>query len=817
MKKSILFFLFGIILTLRTFSSTSPFQIERLSTDYNGVIEINGRIIVYGNNGIITYSEDNGKNWKQINLGEYNHILKIIKDEDGNLYALTSKNILASKDGGKSWTEKNIMEEQNMLDFALGNDVIYFITTNYIGEVDKNFRKEPQIMLQFDDFTSFSKCLLLGKYLFVIEGKYFIYRVDITTKEIDTINIHTKISSYYRDIENIKVKDSVLFVLVAFGINSPVESEYTNKRHLIIKSTDFGSNWGVVTNNLPVSLDFLIEEEGVATLAPICFYLGYKNPFFGLSFVRINKGEFTEYIQGDTNNIWLPYYPWVNKLNKYIINSIEKINDNLLIAVGTDKIILLSSDDGRTWELKSFFRPIFSDIFGELEYNVQVLGKDTIIVVTNTKPFCFYSIDRGATFLPILRNQTIHLEENLFIRVPILFPSGTFGFLGFKNDVRANKEKDTLIIMYSEDLGKTFVKLEHPFGYISNNDSITIIDSIKIILIHSGCFLKETNEFLVSIFIPLQSDGNSKTKFLLYRMNDKFNFVDTIFLNFYLFGLVSYSEGLIISDGTFFYKSKDYGKTLIPLSNFPRASYERNQKDYLRNKLLGTIQNQLLIFESTPISARLLKFDMETNSFDSLTLSEYETSTSFINLKDTVIVSTNKNIYIFPNIKEKFHDFKIIPIDSIVSDGALIGNSITNEASEVILILEQINKSEIDFLISLTPINLARINSNPSFPLIKPELEESFIYLYAFPPFPNPAEDWVETQVFWDCMQGNYDLKISLFDTYGRKFNLPIEIIPAGNCSNIVKFCTTFLPIGVYYMTFNVGTRNITYPLVVFR
>lgn len=140
-------YLLRMILSCNVLYSNLPFQIERLGTDYNGVIEINNRIIVYGDYGVLTYSDDFGDIWKQINLGEFNNILKIIKDDEGNLFALTPKSILISKDNGNNWTQKIILESQIMIDFALGNNAIYFITENRIGVIDKNLKPNHKFSL----------------------------------------------------------------------------------------------------------------------------------------------------------------------------------------------------------------------------------------------------------------------------------------------------------------------------------------------------------------------------------------------------------------------------------------------------------------------------------------------------------------------------------------------------------------------------------------------------------------------------------------------------------------------------------------------
>jgi hypothetical protein len=800
-----------MILGVSSLYSNLPFQIERLGTDYNGVIEINNRIIVYGNNGVLTYSDDFGDTWKQINLGEFNNILKIIKDENGLLYALAPTAILFSKDGGNSWTQKTILKNQTMLDFVLRNNVIYFITENSIGVIDKGLKTAPQIFLQFEDFSSFSKCELLDKYLFVIEADYYIYRINLETKQIDTIDVHTKVKmgSYLRDVSNIKTNGSDLYVLVANKLPSQLEAEYINIRHLVIKSTNYGNTWEGVTSDIPVTKDFLIENDSsVSTLAPICFYFGEKNPYFGVSFVRTKGKEFTEYIQRDTTGIWFPYYRGGKNINKHRISKIARIQDNLIVAVGNNKTILISKDNGANWEMKSFFRPIFEAALGQ-GYNIQVLQGDTIVVISNTIPFCFYSVDRGTTFLPISREQAVLVKSNFsFAWAPFSFSPGPFGLISFKPTERSNMS-GTLILLYSNDLGKSFSKVESPIGYTIYNDSVSIS------IFHAGFLYKETNEFLISLVVMPRYNEYSGPRYVLCRFDDKLRLVDTTLFYFYVSTIFPYSEGLIFSDGTYLYKTSDYGKTMAPLSKFPRSSYYIDKNDYVSNIVLGAVKDNILIYEATPISGRLLKFNLTTNSFDSLPLVKLS-SPYLITLNDTALITTESGIYVFPDIQNDFTSFDLVPLDYVATGRPLISNLITYGTSDLILTLELEDLAETIDMNTYTPLNLAIVRSERPYLRVEPEVEKDFVYLFAFPPYPNPAQNWVNVRVYWDSPDPSRDISIDLFDVYGRKFNLPINLHEESH-NAIVSINTSTLGLGTYYLRINYGYKTIVYPVLIVR
>ncbi|MFN3305958.1 MAG: T9SS type A sorting domain-containing protein [Candidatus Kapaibacteriota bacterium] len=813
MKKYFIY-LFGIFFSFSVLYTNPPFQIERLGTDYNGVVEVNNRIIVYGNHGVLTYSDDFGQTWKQINLGEFNDILKILKDEDNTLFALAPKSILFSKDGGNSWTQKTILKDQTMLDFALGNNAIYFVTQNTIGVIDKGLESAPQIFLEFDELTSLSKCELLHKYLFVINLNYYIFRVNTDTKQIDTIDVHKKIKmdNYYVEVANIKVSGSVLYALVANGLSSSFVSEYIDIRHLVIKSTDYGATWEEVTKNLPVTKDFLIEEDSnVATLAPI--YFSEKNPYFGVSFVRAKGVEFAEYIQRDTSGIWFPiWYPYSPYFDsptsrfKYRINNIVRMQDNSIVAVGRDKIILVSRDNGSSWEIKSFFRPLLFWNYRNNQPKIKLMNKDTIVIITDVAPYCFYSTDGGATFLPISHKEALFIEPYLsFMGLPFYFTPGPFGLIAFKPKQMSNLS-DTLVFLYSNDLGKSFSVIDCPIGYVIYNDSI------QFSLLFSGFLNKETNQFLISLLVTPKYNEYSGPKFVLCRFDDKMRLIDTTLFYFYLDYIYPYSDGLILSDGTYLYKSPDYGKTLVALLKYPKSTYYQNKNDFFLNQVLGTVKEKVLIFESTPISGRLLKLDVATNSLDSLSLVPSK-RVHLLTSDDTVFISTEKGIYIFPDIENAFQNFIFVPLENITSEIMFITQSTLADSTNLVLTLEFPNLPA-GGISPPTPFNFAIMRNNYSYLRVEPEVEKDFVYLFAFPPYPNPARDLVNVSVFWDSSDPNRSVIIDLFDSYGQKLNLPFELKEESQ-NALISVNTSSLALGAYYMKIIYGYKTIVFPVLI--
>ncbi|MCX7909828.1 MAG: T9SS type A sorting domain-containing protein [Ignavibacteria bacterium] len=783
-----------------------PFQISRLGTDYNGVIESDRRIIAYGNYGILTYSDDLGDTWEQINLGDFNHVLKIITDENNVLYALTPNSILFSKDNGNSWTKKTIVKDQSLLDIVLNKNTIYFITKNSIGAIGKDLKVPPETFLKFDDFVSFSKCVLLDKYLFIVESEYYIYCVDLETKQIDTIDIHPQIElDIYRDIANIKVDGNNLYVLVKSGLPSQIEMEYGQLRHLILKSTDFGKSWKTVTNQLPVTLDFLIENDTtVATLAPISL-----DSFFGVSFVRVKGKNFDEFIQNE--KIFFPYYGrfYPEIFHKYKISGIIALQSNkdILVATGNNKTILISKNNGVDWELKSFYRPLYEPFisYGYM-YDILFLSKDTVICAVNKSPYFFSSTNGGKTFLPISFNNAQRIRSILSFQVqPFVFADGTVGFIGFKAKQNSSKS-ETLVGMFSFDFGKTFSTTTFQIGPSIYNDSIFAI-------FWGGYTFHKGNMFILNINIakadPLYT-GPSQLLLVFKKQNKELKLTDTIKLYDY-FRILHYEGSIFLTNNVGLFKYNEQLKTLDTLLIFPIPN--RPNPVYF---ILGKKENDIIINERSKNMDRLFKYNLETKKSDSINIVATTFNYFMLNLRDTILISSNKIIYIFPDVNNNFNEYKIYPFNYFISDSSFFTKNILSYEQNPLFALERKFGSN-SFSEHFYFIDIGTLNYNFSYLKVEPEIEKSFNYLFAVPPYPNPTKDWVETKVFWDSMEINKTIKVEVFDIYGRKYYPPIELSDGSQGFATVRINTTSLALGTYYLCISYGNRILAYPLVIVK
>lgn len=324
------------------------FRLERLSTDYNGVVYDGKNVLAYGNYGVITYSTDKGKTWKQISLGEHIEILKILYIKD-NLYALTPYSILKSADNPFNWRQRKFFDEPNLRDIAFDEKYIYLASTNAIYRTELDLNGELETIVLFDEFSSINEMVYIKNYLFCIDGNYFLYRINLQTNAIDTIDLHQtvlRLETNVRNLSHIKVYDSTLYVLAEsiYQNNSKMKQpEYAdhNIRHCLIKSENLGSDWKIVTRNIRLTKEYQIFDGLVYFLTQ----KGIKDSlnssyYYTIRYYKINPDGNEEEINKEAIlDYRIPIFTGgfvdVTVPNTFGVNMFVRIENNTLIAVGS--------------------------------------------------------------------------------------------------------------------------------------------------------------------------------------------------------------------------------------------------------------------------------------------------------------------------------------------------------------------------------------------------------------------------------------------------------------------------------------------------
>lgn len=103
----------------------SWFEYYPVSSNFNGSAYNGETILVYGDNGIILKSQDGGKSWKQIFIGDTFNIIGII-NLNKKFYGLTSNGYLIfSNDNGENWVTTNIGNSMQFFKLLAKDNTLY--------------------------------------------------------------------------------------------------------------------------------------------------------------------------------------------------------------------------------------------------------------------------------------------------------------------------------------------------------------------------------------------------------------------------------------------------------------------------------------------------------------------------------------------------------------------------------------------------------------------------------------------------------------------------------------------------------------------
>lgn len=797
-----------------------PFRLERINTDYNGIIYNGNNILAYGNYGVITYSLDKGENWKQISLGDKLDILKIITIEDV-FYALTPYSLLKSSDDGLNWTQKTLFDYPNLKDFAFDGKFFYLISENSILRIDSSLNGELETIFQFE-LSSLSEIVYLQNHLFCIENKYYIYRINLETNEVQTIDLHQivlKNVKTVRDISHLKVFGANLYLLCEnVNQNNP---QYTkpgdadqNIRHYLLKSEDLGQNWNIVTRNIRLTKEYQIIKDTVyfithkGILDTTTFKYYYTIRYFKIDAdgneEEINKDEMLDKripaFTGEVPDHSIP--------NTFQVSMFIHLGDEKIIAVGPSKTILVSKNNGEDWELISYFKSI-----SDREQEVKFLGIDTILVLTNIRPFYFISFNRGATFLPPNRYVENFPEKSDNI---IAWNDGTFGFVErkvFSHDEKINDSMYQRIydsthyyMYYSTDFGKSFTKKVFYRSHIIVNDSVSfdIVDSKvtgnKVLLVFGWFKAKKSDTTFDSYF---------------YFFDKSFNVVDSIVQ----VKVQYYSALSLLFEDTisfrfispFIYKSKDFGKNwdTIPTALKDENSLKLHHKDYL------LIQNEVYNGPGKE-TYKLYIFNLKNSTFDSIVT--LPLPMEFFVHNDTIFAQnfSNDKLYFFPDGIENMKNYDSIEISELLNNNPrLINFYISNDNNVYSLILKEVGSS---FLNRLYELNIAKVGyGETKYLSIEPEIEKIGLDSYNSLPFPMPVRDNFTIFLYWDSFQAR-EVKVEIYDIYGNKYlgtKAKIELLSSN--SGLLEVDCSGLANGVYTIILHQASKAFAISFIVVK
>lgn len=797
MKKLIIFIVLLLILSQNHIIASPDF--EFFGVDLKGIASAGNTIMIYGEKGVIVYSTDSGLNWKQKCLGWQNDILKITSTGD-KFYALATNKVFVSYDNGNSWLETPIHWENNFVDFCTDSDKLFIVTENEILSADTNFNAKIELLYKFDSFISFSEIAKLGHFLFIIDSRVAIVKFNTITKTPEE-TIFTGFSQ--PNLEKIKIIDSTIYVLLNSQEKAPsYEFEFQFVRHKIAYSKDFGKSWHIFAKEIPVTKDYLVQGNNAYTLSPKV----YDNNYVSISFVRSDSLGISEENDFREPNAWIPFFSGINKsstFNTFKINAIARVSASTLVACGSNKTILLSSDNGKNWKFISYFRPFADHSFSirtSKSHEFLWKGSDTIIVLSYARPFGFYSIDGGATFRTLA--STTNLNKILpFIFAPMNHPNGNVGFITF--NFRNGKPTDTVNIIRLDCFTNAF-SID---TIILKPNKVFNLDSVEVIFPRAPFYFKGKIYAIAYYYFRYYNRQGSKP--VIFVLDRDLKLVDTLFFpNFVNIPFVDeeyiYSTA---SDSNFIYilRSDSLKKGWELVDTVPLVDYKISYNVYSSTNLLGKVGNTFIfarnIYDRSTTKYNLVTFNQTTKKVDSIEISSYF---YFFNNGNSIYLFTNSQLTEYPNL---FEDTTLrytyeTPFDTKNS----INNIFYNNGFYIISFRKPLSMDDHES-------NFAKIITSNGEPNLV--IDKRSPYLFCYSPYPNPSTMNVNLLLFWDPDCTFEDVKISLYDFNGRKLDASYTLQQIDTFAGIVRFDCSNLPNGVYIVSVKLQNSVWSVPFVV--
>lgn len=797
--KNLVCLLFGFILCIPVASGKS-LEFEMLSTDYNGILYSGNKILVYGNYGIITFSTDLGTTWRQISLGWENDILKIIQIDD-KLYALSPNKIFISDDNGETWQEAPIQWESNFVDFCTDGKKVYIVTENEILSFEKEQESDINLLYKFDPFVKFTEVAVWKNFLFIIDSKVSIIKFNILTK-IPTDTLTTGFSN--REIENLKVIDSTIYVLVVSNESSPLfDLNFLFIRHTILVSKDFGESWKKITSDLPITKDYLIEGDEAYTLAPV--RASKKDDNFTISFVKANKEGVNIVTEVSNPNAWIPYLSDVEDKHPFQVNEIKRINDSTIIVCGTCKTIIISKDNGNSWNFVSYFRPFIVPEFSDVSHpqaidNIFYQNKDKIFILSFYPPYMFISYDNGTTFKSLKPDTSYGWFNGSYY--PLASPNGKLGFF-IINRKKPTGSSDTIIIKHFDIVNDT----------LSKNDTLMIVlneyfkpDSIQAILFGNSFYFK--SRIYLPAFLILYNSNKWMPSYFVF--NNDLQLIDTIF------NPPQISMPFVVDDNYIYSISKDSNFTYILRTQSLRSDLdtiaiipqiEIRVSDLKVYITLLKVLDGCFFFTKTTIEGsiwkwNLLIFDSSNGNLDSI---EVPSPPILYNFGDTLILLCDYWMRFYPNCSDTslYYEYTNPNIN-----GWKMTSIFRVENQDYVSFVKKFS-----VFIDKYEVNLGKLKLKHSFPSIA--VEESKPFLFCFPPYPNPSVNFTNIVVCWDSGFTSEDIKVSIYNINGQKLEIPYTQVEGlkTNCS-IIRLFTSNLPDGIYIAKIQLQNSQWSVPFV---
>jgi len=759
------------------------FDVERMGVDSLGVCHNENVVVAYGTGGIMLYSTDKGQSWKQKQIANDSvRISKIINIDEDFYGILFNGYLIKSTDNGNYWQTVKGEGNKGFIDMTSGDDALYVLTNQKTIQVfDYNLLYQNEVKLS--DSIHSAQVIYFGGILYLSAIKGRIAALDINNDFAQAI---IDISSYDSSASNFLVRDGFL---------------YSKMGAKLYKTQNPQSAWTKVADTVKI---YNVLNNTVYDIA------NRTNSHWGVSWPEFSKLDEKGRTKINTDSI----QRFVTRL---AFTQFEFLDDNTVIAVGTNKTIYLSTNSGLNWTLKS-------NLNVQIRNNISKRWLNRDLGYFSNCGQVFKTTDAGVTWLPQQSTDTLIRYINYFDKFYI--DSTGKGFAWTTDDSRIYSDTaKNIIFVYTTDGGETFVnKWQSELSPRSGSlPSFTNIEPLKI-----------DNNYILST-IPLGEYYQKRYKTVLFTMDENFNITnryvaDSIFLLKILktpdnkLKALAWERrypnktGSFDSSGVWIVTSEDKGKSW---------ARDFECKVYGSNILPIFVEGNELFAYSTESIKITPDSSVRNYYFYAIDLNKKSTkliySDSLVPLSEYLIFKYSDNLY----LKNAYNEVLICSnyndgepvwkkadkfLNSTLENQGVFGNAWSDNECIYTTYSSQINSTNYFFTtLKLTPkYDTTAVTELP---------KVDFDYLWASPAYPNPADDHVKTKVY-AYMDEEFNLNnINVYDVLGSKLSTEgkLSLMAMENKSATVTWDCSGMKTGVYFIQINIGSKSRTVPVIIAR
>lgn len=817
MKRTLLFFLILFNSLSGLFAVEPPFYIERLNCDFNGVVANEDIIICYGNHGIMTWSRDNGHTWGQTNIGDKHDIYKI-ENIKGVFYGVTSYSIIISTDSGKSWENTEIADGPDIRAMTISGDKMYILTKRSLLSRGLGLEESPVELSDLDTLPEYHQIAADEEYLYINADNYNILKYEKNGGFVNNIEINYEDFCYACGNNfYIKTIDNELYILLK-SLNPQKLCAY---RNTLWKSADGAASWERVSGDIMTTTVYSRKNDEIYFIYPES-----KNSLFSHNYSKINQiGEVERLNHPDKDQRCIYYYGYHNTVE---YTDIAEIGNKLIIAVGKDKLISISRDGGKNWELISYFESFYIRGFSCFDNNFIYINDKLIYCVSGYKEPLFITTNGGITWLPqkYYKLGDSREAQNFF------FNSSGDGFLKYVTINHADSNTVTVsnngnkVELINNDPFYHDEEISKRFNYNRNNRKGLHLGD-KVLFFFTECWA-----------------GQHCTGFLA-RYDEVGNFIDSAqFCDLILRNVIAANDSVVFVLGyqmegenrfespddtnsfTFYYqmlKSTDRGMTWDSIS--PNPFYAKfglnNNKTYYEYQAMLNSQPYLtgnkihyLTYDSL-----IYIYDVETGSFDSVNvcadLSSFDNAYFKFNKRD-FIISERNTIYFADGLRSKAEEWDSLEAGALFSGwdyyyDAITSPLIINDTTGFLCIGNN-SSSSWHYELNLVKLHTRKINA-----VEEPQTEEFIYYKWTSPPWPMPASGIVRTNYYWDSKSKLEDAVFGVWDVSGDRIEKKVNVERISNYGAELSVDFSDMQAGIYIITISLYGESRAVPVVIMR